>query len=69
VPRHAAGLLRVALPPELQAAFELDADGVKVLDPTHVGPRLRGTASDVVLEVRRRRSDGSEGETAALPPA
>jgi len=69
VPRHAAGLLRVALPPALQAALELDADGVRVLDPTHVGPRLRGTASDVVLEVRRRRSDGSEGDTAALPPA
>lgn len=54
VPRHAAGLLRIALPPELQALLDLDPARVSVRDPTHVGPRLRGTASDVVLQVPRR---------------
>ena len=69
VPRHAAGLLRVALPPALQAVLDLEADGVRVLDPTHVGPRLRGTASDVVLEVRRRPSGVGERDEAGPPPA
>lgn len=53
VPRHATGLLRIALPAELQALLDLDPARVTVRDPTHVSPRLRGTMSDVVVQVPR----------------
>ncbi len=61
VPRHAAGLLRIALPAELQALLVLDPAKISVRDPTHVSPRLRGTVSDVVVQVPRR--------DASMPPA
>jgi len=52
VPRYAAGLLRIVLPPEVLAV--LDPDAVEVLAPSHVGAELRGTTSDLVLRVARR---------------
>jgi hypothetical protein len=53
-PRHVVELLRLALPARLRAQLDLDPARVRVLSPTYVDATLRGTASDVVVEVPRR---------------
>jgi predicted transposase YdaD len=56
VPRYAAGLLKIVLPAKVVAL--LDLDRIDVLDAAHVSPPLRGSASDVVLQVARRAAGG-----------
>ena len=58
-PRHMAGLLQIVLPAHLRAMLDLDPARIRFLDPTHVDPELRGTASDLVVEVPRRGARGS----------
>jgi hypothetical protein len=58
-PRHMAGLLQIVLPAHLKALLDLDPARIRLLDPTHVDPELRGTASDLVVEVPRRGARGS----------
>jgi predicted transposase YdaD len=58
-PRHMAGLLQIVLPGHLQAMLDLDPARLRFLDPAHVDPELRGTASDLIVEVPRRRARGS----------
>ena len=53
-PRHVVELLRLALPARLRAQLDLDPARVRVLSPSYVDATLRGTASDVVVEVPRR---------------
>lgn len=58
VPKHAAGLLSIALPVEVQAVLDLNPARVTIRDPTHVSPRLRGTVSDLVVQVPRLDGSG-----------
>ena len=58
-PRHMAGLLQIVLPAHLKALLDLDPARIRFLDPTHVDPELRGTASDLIVEVPRRSARGS----------
>jgi len=62
-PKHVVGLLKLVLPKHLQALLDLDPARIRVLDPTHVDVELRGTISDLVVEVPRLSSAG-EGERA-----
>jgi len=62
-PRHVAGLLKLVLPKHLQAVLDLNPERIRVLDPTHVDAELRGTVSDLIVEVPRRGVSG-EGERA-----
>jgi hypothetical protein len=63
-PKHVAGLLKLILPKHLQAVLDLNPEKIRVLDPTHVDSELRGTLSDLIVEVPRR---GVSGEAARAP--
>ncbi len=52
--RHIVELLRLVLPARVRNELDLDPARVRVLSPTHVDAALRGTASDLVVEVPRR---------------
>ena len=58
-PRHMAGLLKIVLPRQINALLDLDPARLRFLDPTHVDPELRGTTSDLTVEVPRREARGS----------
>jgi len=58
-PNRIADLLQLVLPARLKALLDLDPARIRVLDPTHVDGELRGTLSDIVVEVPRRGARGS----------
>ena len=63
-PNRIADLLQLVLPARLKALLDLDPARIRVLDPTHVDGELRGTLSDIVVEVPRRGARGSPGAPA-----
>ncbi len=63
-PRPMAVLLRIVLPAPINALLDLDPARLRFLDPTHVDPELRGTASDLIVEVPRREARGSPANSA-----
>ena len=63
-PKHVAGLLKLVLPKHLQAVLDLNPQKIRVLDPAHVDAELRGTVSDLIVEVPRR---GLSGEAERAP--
>ena len=65
-PKHVVGLLRLVLPKHLQALLDLDPARIRVLDPTHVDVELRGTISDLVVEVPRLSSAGDSDRAPAI---
>jgi predicted transposase YdaD len=65
-PQHVAGLLKLILPAPLQAVLDLDPQRIRILDPTHVDAELRGTGSDLVVEVPRRVAPGERPSSAIL---
>jgi predicted transposase YdaD len=66
-PNRIADLLQLVLPGHLKALLDLDPARIRVLDPTHVDGELRGTVSDIVVEVPRRGARGSPGAPALSP--
>ena len=68
-PRHIAGLLKLVLPKRLRALLDLDPARIRLHDAAHIDPALRGTASDLIVEVPRRggtTADGTERAPASL---
>jgi len=54
------------VPAPLQAVLDLDPQRIRILDPTHVDAELRGTGSDLVVEVPRRVVAGEPSSSAIL---
>jgi hypothetical protein len=68
-PRHVAGLLKLVLPKRIRALLDLDPARIRLHDAAHIDPALRGTASDLIVEVPRRggtTADGTERAPASL---
>jgi predicted transposase YdaD len=60
-PRHIAGLLKLVLPKRLRALLDLDPARIRLHDAAHIDPALRGTASDLIVEVPRRGGVAEDG--------
>jgi hypothetical protein len=60
-PRHIAGLLKLILPKRLRALLDLDPARIRLHDAAHIDPALRGTASDLIVEVPRREGTSADG--------
>ena len=60
-PRHVAGLLKLVLPKRLRALLDLDPARIRLHDAAHIDPALRGTASDLIVEVPRRGGVAEDG--------
>ena len=57
-PHNVAGLLKLVVPMPLQAVLDLNPKRIRILNPMHVDAELRGTGSDLVVEVPRRVARG-----------
>ena len=66
-PKHVVGLLKLVLPKHLQAVLDLNPDKIRVLDPTHVDAELRGTLSDLIVEVPRLAAAGEAARAPKTP--
>ena len=65
-PKHVVGLLKLVLPKHLLAVLDLNPQKVRVIDPTHVDGELRGTGSDLIVEVPRRGTAGGSERAPAV---
>jgi len=65
-PHNVAGLLKLVVPAPLQAVLDLNPKRIRILNPMHVDAELRGTGSDLVVEVPRRVARGGRPSTAIL---